>query len=416
VELDLSRVIGFSVALGIGLLIGVEREKSRQSGIPVVAGARTFTLVALLGAVSQTLGGEWLVVAAMLAVGLLALAAQRGKVAEHPGLTTEIALLVTTLLGAFAMHNARFAAALGVTVTVLLASRGWLHAWIEHKLTAQEISDALLLLSAALVVLPLMPDRALDPWGTLNPRTLWTVVVVVMAVNSAGYIALRAFDNRIGLPLAGFLAGFVSSVATHGSMGHRTRAEPRLARAAVAGAALSSVATVAQLSLVLAVTNVQLLRAVALQLSLAGAVAVIYGGIFTIRALRGEVTEDLPAGRAFQPRTAALFALVLTSVLILVAAVNHWLGASGGVLAAALVGFADTHSAAVACATEATSGLMDLRTAEIALLLAFTTNSATKVGAAYFSGGPRFALLILPGLALMVLLAWAGTWFDLGRP
>ena len=406
--LEVNLAVGFSVALGIGLLIGVEREKSRQSGVPVVAGARTFTLVALFGAVGQALASDWIVVAAVVAVGLVALSGQRSSAAEHPGLTTEIALLVTVLLGAFAMRNARVAGALGVTVAVVLASRSWLHAWIAHKLTAQEISDALLLLAAALVVLPLLPDHALDPWGTLNPRTIWTVIVVVMAVNSAGYIALRAFDNRIGLPLAGLLSGFVSSVATHVSMGQRARSEQRLARSAVAGATLSSVATVVQLALVLSVTNGQLLREVALPLTLAGIAAVVYGAIFTIRALRGEVAADLPAGRAFQPRTAVLFALALTAVLILVAALNHWLGARGGLLGAALAGFADTHSAAVACATQAASGLMDLPTAKIALLLAFSTNAFTKAASALVSGGPRFAILILPGLLLMVVLAWAG--------
>jgi uncharacterized membrane protein (DUF4010 family) len=407
-ELDLNLVVGFSVALGIGLLIGVEREKSRQTDASAIAGARTFTLVALLGAVARALGSEWIVVASILGVALIAVTNYRANAAEHPGITTDVALLVTGLLGAFALDNARAAGALGVTVAVLLVSRSWLHDWILHKLTAQEISDALLLLAAALVVLPLLPDRALGPWGTLNPRTIWTVIVVFMSVNSAGYIALRAFDHKLGLPLAGFLSGFVSSVATHGAMGQRARNEPQMARAAVAGAALSSVATVVQLALLLAVTSQPLLSALAVSLALAGAAAVAYGAVFTVRALRGAATAELPAGRAFQPRTVVLFALGLSAIVVVTAALNHWLGARGGVLGAAFAGFGDTHSAAVACATQAAAGLLDLDTARFALLLAFSTNSITKIALAYWSGGWRFAVLILPGLVLMVALAWLG--------
>ena len=406
--LDLNTVVGFSVALGIGLLIGTEREKSRRTDSPSVAGARTFTLVALLGAVARALGSEWIIVAVVLAVGLVAVASYRANVPDHPGITTDAALLVTALLGAFALDNARVAGALGVTVAVILVSRSWLHDWIRNRLTQQEVSDALMLLAAALVVLPLLPDRALDPWGTLNPRTIWTVIVVVMSINSAGYIALRAFDHRLGLPLAGLLSGFVSSVAAHGAMGQRARSEPRIARAAVAGATLSSVATVIQLALILAVTNHALLRGLTVSLASAGIAAVGYSIILTVRALRGEASAELPAGRAFQPRTAVLFALALTAIVILTAALNHWLGAAGGVLGAAVAGFADTHSAAVAAATEATAGLFDLQTARIALLVAFSTNSLTKFALAYWSGGWRFAALILPGLALMVVLAWLG--------
>jgi uncharacterized membrane protein (DUF4010 family) len=406
--LDLNTAVGFSVALGIGLLIGTEREKSRRTDSPSVAGARTFTLVALLGAVARALGSEWIILAVVLAVGLVAVASYRANVPDHPGITTDVALLVTALLGAFALENARVAGALGVTVAVILVSRSWLHDWIRNKLTQQEVSDALMLLAAALVVLPLLPDRALDPWGTLNPRTIWTVIVVVMSINSAGYIALRAFDHRLGLPLAGLLSGFVSSVAAHGAMGQRARGEPRLARAAVAGATLSSVATVIQLALILSVTNRALLRELSVSLAGAGVAAVAYSAVLTARALHGEASTELPAGRAFQPRTAVLFALALTAIVMVTAALNHWLGAAGGVLGAAVAGFGDTHSAAVAAATEATAGLFDLRTARIALLLAFSTNSLTKIALAYWSGGARFAALILPGLALMVVLAWLG--------
>src|SRR6185436_20954258 len=110
---------------------------------------------------------------------------------------------------------------------------------------------------------PLAPDRALGPLGVLNPRTLWRLVVIVMAVGGAGYVAVRLLGARRGLPLSGFASGFISSAATIGALGARARREPGLCRAAVAGAVLSTVATVIQMAIVLAATSTAVVRALA---------------------------------------------------------------------------------------------------------------------------------------------------------
>src|SRR4029453_10294053 len=123
-----------------------------------------------------------------------------------------------------------------VVLTILLASRSWRHELVKERLSARELQDGLLLLAAALVILPLLPNRPIDPLQAINLRRLWYVVVLVMGVNAIAYIALRLLGPRKGLALAGALGGFISSTTTHAAMGQRARAQPSLTRHTAAAA------------------------------------------------------------------------------------------------------------------------------------------------------------------------------------
>jgi uncharacterized membrane protein (DUF4010 family) len=203
-----------AVALGIGLVIGLERERRKGSGPSRgPAGVRTFALTSLAGALSLGAGGESVLVAAALFLALLTGLAYRRSVDADPGLTTEMALLTTLLLGALAIREPAVASGAGVVVAILLASRRRLHRFIRGALTEQEVHDVLLFAAAALVVLPLAPDRPVGPYGSLNPRTLWRLVVLLLGIQGAGHVAVRALGARVGLPLAGLASGFVSSAA-----------------------------------------------------------------------------------------------------------------------------------------------------------------------------------------------------------
>lgn len=404
-----THALGLGAAVGIGLLIGVEREKSKAEGSTrVAAGVRTFALAALLGAVGQITAGAAGFALAVAIVGVLSLMSYRRTSRVDPGLTTEVALVLTCALGALAQMQVVVAAAVGVLVALLLVSRGWLHKLVRDRLSDQEVLDAVLLAAAALVVLPLLPDRAIDPFGVLNPRVVWTLAVVVMLINAAGYVALRAFGAAKGLALAGLAGGFVSSAATIGSMGSRAREQAQSARGAVAGAALSSVATVVQLGIVIGITNRSLLVPLWPALIAAGLVATAYGMAFAWRAMRKGAESKAQTGRAFQPRTAIVFAVTVTAVLFISAALAHYFGATGGVLGVAVAGFADAHSSSVSAASLASSGALSTNAALLAILLAFSTNTVTKAVVAWTTGGARFASKLVPGLVLMLIAAWGG--------
>lgn len=398
-----------AVALGIGLLLGLERERRKGSGPGRgYAGIRTFALVSLLGGVAMVIGDSAVVAVSLAFVAAATVVAYALGDRTDPGLTTEVALLVAFLLGALAQREPQLAGGLAVAVAILLAARESLRRLVSEALTEQEVHDGLLLGAAALVILPLVPDRTMGPFDAFNPFTLWRLVVVVMAIGAAGYVALRLLGPRLGLPLAGLASGFVSSAATIGAMGARAKREPTILRPAVAAAVFSTVATVAQMVIVVGATNARTLRELWPTMLAAGVLAVAYGLVFGLRALRDDTDHHAPPGRAFEPRSALIFAATVGVILFVSAALNEWLGEAGLALSAAAAGFADTHSAAISVASLVSAGKVTPEDAVVPILAAFTTNSITKAVLAWTAGGRRFAFDIWPGLILVLAGAWGG--------
>ncbi len=407
VDID-HRLIGLAAALGIGLLIGIERERRKGEGpARAAAGLRTFTLASLLGALAMLLGGGLTLAVLAGVVGLLAMVSYQRSSDNDPGLTTEIALLLTFMLGALALHDARLATGTGVLVAITLAARTQLHRFVVRVMSEQELHDALLLAAAALVILPLTPDRTVDPFDAVNPRTLWTLAVLMMALNACGHIALRAAGPALGLSFAGFASGFVSSTATIAAMGAQALHTPALRAAAVAGAVLSSLATVLQLCVLLAVTSMDVLRVMAWPLAAAGIAALGYGLLLTLRAARLRDGQTAPAGRAFDPRIAVLFALTIGGMLLLTAVLTDAFGVLGLGLATGLAGFADAHSAAAAVAALHVSGKISASQAVLPILVGFSTNAISKIIVAGAAGDRNFVGQVIPGVMLSAGAAWA---------
>ena len=405
-------VLNLAVALGIGLLIGIDRERRKGTGPDrAAAGIRTFTITSLCGAVAVVLGGDLLL--AIVTVGVFALAALAywRSSDRDPGLTTEVALVATALLGGLAVHEPTTAAGLGVIVSGLLTARTAIHRFVRSGLTEDEVRDGLIFAGATLVVLPLLPDKAMGPYGALNPRTIWIVVVLVMGVSALGYIAVRLVGARFGLPLAGLVSGFVSSIATIGAMGARATRNGDLLGAAVAGAVLSTVATFVQLALLIGATDTATLRALAVPLACGGGAAILYGGVFTALALRHKFEHRDEPGRAFSVRSAILFAGLLAVILVASAALQDRFGSAGVLAVAGLAGLADTHSAAVSVASLVASDKLGADGAVIPILAAVTTNTLTKMVFAVTGGGAAFAVRVVPGLILVLAAAWAGARF-----
>jgi uncharacterized membrane protein (DUF4010 family) len=402
-------IIRLAVALGIGLLIGIERERSKGQGPQrEVAGVRTFTLISVMGALSLMLGEAWgLLAFSLILGGIVALSYHYSR--EHdPGLTTEVAMLLTVLLGGLAMRQPGLAAGLAVVVTIILAARSRLHDWIHNVLTDQEVRDGLMLAAAALVVLPVIPSEPVDPWGIVDLRKLWTLAVLIMAINGLGYISLRVLGPKAGLALAGLFSGFVSSTATIGAMGARTRKEPHLHRGAVAGAAVSSVATVLQLAIVVSLVSPSTFAKLIFPLIASGLAALLYAGLFTWRSVRDTTQDTSPPGRPFHPKTAIMFVAVVGVTLLVSALLTQWLGDRGMLLATGVAGFSDAHAAAISAASLAAGERVTAAFAAMAILVGFSTNTVSKIIVAFGMGNRRFALELVPGLLLMVMAAWAG--------
>lgn len=388
----------FLIALAIGLLLGFERERShsRRSS----AGSRSFALLALLGAVAASFG-PWAVVAGLAGTAaLMALAYVRTN-ADDPGTTTEIAALVAYLLGALAYTRPAVAVALAVVVVVLLLSKNRIHRFAREIVSEVELEDAIKFFVVAFVVLPLLPDRALGPYGVLNPAKVWLLVVLLTGIGWAGYIGVRALGPRRGLLVTGLAGGFVSASATTAAMGRLSRSGAGL-RAPLASALVASLATFAQLLIVIAYVDTQVLRrlwpaVLCSALVLAVLAAFVYRG-----SAHDGAAPDAPAvtaGRPFALRPA----LILAAVLIVALLVGRWgadvLGPQGAVLAAFGAGLADAHAGAIAAATLAAAGDITVDTALAAIAAALGSNLLVKIVLAFAAGGRRFGLGFLAGMA-----------------
>lgn len=413
---DFSTLLGLSVALGIGLLIGAERERRKGRG-PTrdAAGIRTFSVVALLGAVALLLGGTAVLVAVTLVVGALTLAAYLQTREHDPGMTTEVALLLTCLLGGLAMRNAALAAGVGAALAALLAAKTRLHHFVSRILTERELHDALLFSAAALIVLPLAPDRFMGPFAAVNPHAITRLVVLVMAISALGYVATRALGPRYGLPLAGFAAGFISSTATIHAMGTRAAGSTTHAEGAIAGAVLSSLATIVQLAVVVAAVQPELLDRLVWPLVLGGVAACAYSLLFFPRGAPvakpvADTPEKQDLGRAFDLKTAVSFAIVVSAVLVVSAALSAWMGERGTLLAAAVTGLVDAHATAASVASLVAAGKLSADAALWPILAGLSTNSLMKAVVAFNAGGAAYAARIVPGLLLVIAAVWLGVW------
>ena len=401
---------GFLVALGIGLLIGLERERSKGGG-PTrgPAGIRTFALVALLGALAMELGGANLLIAVVAVIALLTgLSYIRGSDTD-PGLTTEIALVTVPLLGALALSEELLAGSVAVVIVALLAAKPAMHRFVRGTLTEAEVNDGLILAIASIVIWPQLPDRAMGPYDAVNPHILWLVVILVLGIGAAGHVMTRALGPRYGLPVSGLASGFVSSVATTGAMGSKAKADPATLTAAVAGGTLSSLATFVQMALVLAAVSQPTLLAMAPALTAGAIVIALFGGLFMWRAARSE-SPPAETGRAFSVGAALLLTAGLAGILMLTAAAQPLFGTAGVTLGAALGGIVDTHAAAMSVASLVAAGKLAAPASVVPILAAMTVNAAMKVAMATSTGTMAYVLRVGAGVGLSMAACWVMAW------
>ncbi len=418
----------FLAAIAIGLLLGFERERGNHREIP--AGSRSFALLSLAGAIAASIG-EWAVAIGLVSVGVLLALAYFRTSKSDPGTTTEIAAVVAYLLGALAFTKPAAAGALAVIVVGLLMSKSRIHRFARDIVSEVELEDAIKFLVVAFVILPVLPNQPMGPYGVLNPAKVWLLVVLLTGIGWVGYIGVRALGPERGLLVTGLAGGFVSASATTASMGRLSRSVSSM-RAPLAGALFASVSTFVQLLIVIAVVSPTVERrlwpsALAGAVALAGVGAMVYrgsvhGGPQAKTAPPAPDAEpdpdpavpEVPASRPFAIRPALILAAVLTFALLL----GRWgadvLGPNGAVLAAAAAGLADAHAGSVAAASLAGKGDITVGTALLAIAAALASNLLVKVVLAFTAGGRRFGTGFLAGMAapaavFAAALAVAGT-------
>lgn len=374
---------------------------------------RSFAVTALLGALAQASGSIVLLAASALGVVLLVAAAYWRIRSRDPGLTTELALIATYLVGVQAVIAPALGAACGVALALVLALRTRLHHFARSLLSEAELHDGLMLAGLALVVLPLVPATPVAALGGLQPRALVVLLLLILVLQALGHVALRLAGERAGLAASGFFGGFVSSTATIAALGGRVRGEPE-ARAALAGAAiLSTAATWAQVLAMSSAVAPAAARTLA-PVALAGfAVAAGLGAVRLATAARVAAPAAPAAGSARGPlrlREAVIVAAMLSAVALFVGGAHRLAGDAGLFTSATIAGFADAQSPVGTLSTLFAGGTLDARGLVLGVLLAVSSNGLTRIVTAAVAGGPAYALQVGAAIVAGTGSAWAAAW------
>jgi uncharacterized membrane protein (DUF4010 family) len=411
--LDLGVLRDFATALLIGALVGAEREKRKaEEGDRGIAGLRTFILVALIGAVAgflaQTAGLTWLVPAALLAVAAPVLAGYVVMARARPeslGLTTELAAIAVCLLGAMTMLGHRdMAIGLGVVTAAVLAYKQPLHRLVA-KLGWDDVYAGVRLLIATFIILPLLPDRTLDPWQALNPYKLWLLVILISSLSLVGYVATRWLGAGRGTAVTGITGGLVSSTAVTLSFARRGSEEPATSAALACGILLAWAIMFARVLVMVLAVNTSLLVPLLLPCAAMGLVAVALAW-FNYRAsaepTRGRAEAgDVPLRNPFSLTAAVKFAILFAVVLLLVKVVQLHFPGEGVYFVAALAGLTDVDAITLSMAEFARAN--DAATAATAVVIATLSNTLVKAGMVAGLGGPalRRPILVASGAILL---------------
>ena len=410
-----------SVALAIGLLIGLERGwKAREAAEGErAAGVRTHALAGLLGGVWGALVAPWgglgaiaLALAFMAFVAVIALFRLREIAAEHIyGATTLVAAMLAFALGAFAVVGEPLPAiAGGVATAALLAAKTSLHAWLQ-RLSWPELRSGLVLLVMSFILLPALPNHPIDPWGAINPFALWLMTVLIAVISFIGYVAVKAVGYRRGLAVAGLAGGLASSTATTAAMARLAPTHPDQVGALAGAAVLANAVMALRVLAILALVNPELALRLAAPLTGLGVVYLLAGALL-VRAGRagGDPAAEGPLVDNPLDLAAVLkFGLFLALVMALSRGATHFVGPAGVYAIAILSGLADVDAIALAMGRQGAAEI-GLQAAGIAILAAIASNTLVKTTMGWTLGGralgERLAVASLLAVGVGALVLW----------
>lgn len=400
--MDEPLALRFAVALGLGMLIGLEREHAKR-GEEGGAGVRTFALIALAGAIAgyldSGLGLGWLALAVFVAVGALLISSYvLTSLHGDTGITTEVSALLAFLLGLLCAHGQlQIAAWVAVAMALMLALKGWLHR-LASRIDTTDIEATLKFAIVTLIILPLVPDHNYGPapLDVLNPYKVWLMVVLISGLNFASYLLIKIVGADHGIGIAGLLGGLVSSTAVTLGFSQRSRQPGEDASALALGILLAWTVMFFRVVVMTGVVSAQL----GLRLALAmGALCVVSLGacywLWRRRRLqeRGEVK---PGQNPFELDAAIKFGLLFGIVVFVAKAAQVYLGEAGLYLAAGIAGLSDVDAITLAMADMARNDPQTLDVAARAIVIAALANTLVKSGLAAGLGSPELRRLTLP--------------------
>ena len=417
--MDAKPYVDFGIALAAGLLIGLERQQSHPTPNPegsFLGGVRTFPLLALAGAMSVVLaraGMAWAPVIALLAVVVLLAISFSADVKQgrDRGLTTEIAALVTFLLGGLAAaheaipmpeERAVVVGGTAVVVTLLLSSKPRLHGLAE-KVSSDDLFATVKFLIVAVLVLPLLPDRTMGPLDVLNPFQIGLMVVLIAGISFVGYVARRALGPGRGVVITALVGGLVSSTAVTLSFASRSKREPAIVPLAAIAILLASTIMFVRILVEVAAVHAPLLPAVGRPVGAMAVAGLVAAAVLWFRARGSKATAtDVELTNPFELGTALRMGLLFAVVLFASKAAQSYAGSGGMYVAAVLAGTTDVDAITLSTANLARGGL-DPAVATTTIVIGAASNTVVKAIIAAVVGGAALGMRVL--VACGVILA-----------
>jgi uncharacterized membrane protein (DUF4010 family) len=422
-EIDVVVVRNFFIALLIGALVGIEREKHKVSEHPAsFGGLRTFILFAEVGAVgawlSQHLNTPWLFIAAVLAVAVAVVTAYVLESRVKPdslGLTTEIAAITVCLLGGAVMYGyAELAVALGILTSAVLAFKQPLHG-IVQKLGTDDLYAGLKLLIATFIVLPLLPMKPIDPLQALNPYKLWLLVILISGLSLVGYVAVRWLGAARGAAITGITGGLVSSTAVSLSFARQSQTDkdPLAGDTLSAGILLAWAVMFARVVIMVAIVYPPLVARVLVPFVAMGAATAVLAGVFywlgTSRKRPVASSQEVRVKNPFSLTAATQFGLLFAVVLVLVKLTERYAPAEGLYVVAGIAGLTDVDAITLSMAEFARQSA-DLATAAAAIAIAALSNTLVKCGMVVALGSRPLRARLAVATAAIVVIGLGAIW------
>ncbi len=409
------------VALAIGLIIGLERGwKSRNEPEGNrAAGLRTLALGGLLGGVWGALvalrgnSDSLMALAVAFAVytGVILLFRYRESIEENTfGATTVVAAMLTFALGAFAVAgDMAVAGAMGVAAAALLAFKDVLHGWVG-RISWLELRSGILLAAMTFILLPLLPDRTIDPWDTINPFEMWLLTVMIAAISFAGYIAIKAVGDTAGIVVTGVAGGLASSTAVTVTLAEMAKEHPEKAAPLTAGALFASATMAARVLAVVAAVGASVLPKIAVPLAVGGVALLGTAFYFLHQDKDGLERGRLKLTNPFEMTTVLKFGLLLTAITAASKLLTR-VGSGQGVYAlAALSGIADVDAMTLSMSRLA-SDPASVTLAANAILIVVAVNTVAKAVIGWVTGGAPFGQRMMLAAAIAIAAGGAAMLF-----
>ncbi|MCK7596910.1 MgtC/SapB family protein [Microbulbifer sp. CAU 1566] len=410
---DTDSILSFAIALGLGLLIGLQRERTGDR----LGGIRTFPLIALFGALTAELslntGMSWLMLTGLLAMTVLILLGNVERLRGHDdysGVTTEVSALLVFLLGAFlVLGDKTVAVAVGGTIAVLLHFKPGMHAFAE-KLSEKDLRSIMQFAVLSLIILPILPNRTFGPYDVLNPFSIWLLVVLIVGISLGGYAAYKLVGAKAGTLLSGLIGGLISSTATTVTYARLARTQQKAVGLAALVILIASTSMFIRMFVEVSVVAPRILGALLPPLITLFALSLLVCALAFWRIQQRESAMPEPSNPA-ELKPALIFGALYALVILAIAAAKEHYGHRGIYIVALISGFTDVDAITLSTASLAGSGNLATNTAWRAMVIASLANLAFKAGAAGFLGGlpllrqvlTLFAIPFFGGIALLWL-------------